>query len=584
MRGLWLVGVVAFQTFASSATLACAVLVAGGNAYWKDNALWSNSIRHSNDFFIKHGWDEANGSFVSELAIDGKKLSDARHLLSSARMVYGLAHGHKLDERYLPLALRQADFLWNKMTAQDAIGTYFLPQVNGQGVAAPQTELAVNYQAYGIGALVALYSVMKEKDPTLLAKIEALYRSFYARYHDSKNLGFFDAYDLAKGRVNTKSYNSTVYVATSFLMPLSYLETPNQNHYVKTALELADIVADHFYDPQTGWLLENFGPAWEEAWRPWQLVTEGDKKYTVSIVGHNFQAAWFLMRAAEYSSASAASKIKYLDIARKIITSMLNSKAINHEYGGVFDCFRRETGETIWHTNMAWWQQAEAILALTKAEAIHLFEDPIQRINALRIRDQILRAYFAYFIDYERGGEYPIVSREGQPILTENKGTAGTGTYHQVELAVFMRKYATAQTRNELADWNQATAEAFFKNYDLAANWPAFVKAQSQLLSPKLVTIVSDHRGIKEFVGIDGYFSSLKFWSDAFATGPDFKVEYVSVNKTEVVARLHGTLTFKRPIQGMNQLRDSGHRWTERITFGSDGSIERLEVHMNLFE
>ena len=151
---------------------------AESNVSWKDTRNWNQSIRHSNDFFIRAGWDETSGSFASEISSDGKVISDTRHLISTSRMIYGLAIGSSVEPTYLPDARCQADFLLGKMTASDLKGPYFEAAVDANGTPkGARTSLVVNEQAYGLNGLVALYTVTH--DPALRAKIEVLYKSFY---------------------------------------------------------------------------------------------------------------------------------------------------------------------------------------------------------------------------------------------------------------------------------------------------------------------------------------------------------------------------------------------------------------------
>lgn len=404
---------------------------------WDNKTLWDASQAHSNNFYIKNAWNAESGSFASEISSEGKVLSEKRHLIASSRMIYGLAHSAQIDPTYLGFAEREAQFLLQKMTDQDQDGIYFKSIVDAKGNSLTSDDtLIVNAQAYGLNGLVALYKVTK--NPELLQKIEVIYDDFYHRFHDPVNMGFFDGYDRkARQAVKTKSFNSTVYVATSFLFELAQLPTSRQEQYVKTATELADIVATNFIDSKTNWIIENFSSDWKPEWRDWQV--QGDS--TIGITGHNYQAAWLLMRATEFSQVTKEKKTQYLESAKLILSSMLKSKSLDLENGGFFDAFKRESDEPMWHTNKAWWQQAEAILALTKADQLNLFKKSLD-FNIKQVRDQALRFYFAHFIDYQNGGEFPVVQKDGTPVLTENKGQLGTGTYHQVELAKFMKEYA----------------------------------------------------------------------------------------------------------------------------------------------
>jgi mannose/cellobiose epimerase-like protein (N-acyl-D-glucosamine 2-epimerase family) len=331
-----------------------------------------------------------------------------------------------------------------------AVPPYFLSIVDPAGARiGEQGPLVVNEQAYGFNGLVA--RLRRSGDPALYRRLRELYEAFYARFHDERGGGFFDQFDLASGQaVKTKSYNSTVYVATSFLLELALLDSAHQGEYLATARELADLVATRFLDPSTGWIVENFTADWAPDWRGWQrqAVVDGnggERIVSIGVVGHNFQAAWFLLRAAELPGTAPERAEAYLAAARSILHSMLGSAAVDWADGGVLDSFRREDGIPMWNSNKAWWQQAEAMMALTHADRIGLFADSGQRIRAARARDQILQFYFAHFIDAKNGGEFPVVAKDGSPILSENKGALGTGSYHQVELAAFMKAYARRQ-------------------------------------------------------------------------------------------------------------------------------------------
>lgn len=121
----------------------------------------------------------------------------------------------------------------------------------------------------------------------------------------------------------------------------------------------------------------------------------------------------------------------------------------------------------------------------------------------------------------------------------------------------------------------------FFRNYSLIGDWAAFQKEQAKLLSSYLVTVVSDHRGRRYFSGPEGYFASLGYWGQIFSTGDDFWVHLDSVTKSQVTARVRGTITMKLP-SGTKQIRDDQHQWKEIFTFDRNGRIQRLDVRMNL--
>lgn len=97
-----------------------------------------------------------------------------------------------------------------------------------------------------------------------------------------------------------------------------------------------------------------------------------------------------------------------------------------------------------------------------------------------------------------------------------------------------------------------------------------------------LTNFFTDHVREHVYSGVSGYFKSLGDWSQSFATGPDFRVEIVDESPKKVVARIHGTLYFKTPINGLTELNDNQHAWTEIFHLSAEGRIETLEVQMNL--
>lgn len=389
---------------------------------WRDASLWERLRKHSLDFFDRHAWDESSGSYASEIGADGSRLSDTRHLIALSRMIYGTAHGGRVER-----AQKTAAFLLDKMVKVDQDGPYFLPALDpaARGEQLPDV-LVVNEQAYGLCGLVALYAVTKNAD--LGVQIERLYKAFLARFHDPKDGAFFEKWDrTTRKSLPHKSYNSVVYPATSFLMALDEVR-PDLG--VRPILQdLGRRVVDHLIDRRTGWLVEQFDAKWTPQWDgTWQKVDEG----TVSIAGHNLQAAWLLMRLSLHGGDDAT---RFRGGAEYLITQMLDRGAFDPEYGGLFDCFLREKSKTIWHTNKAWWQQAIAIQTLTLAELIAV--GPRDRVRTER--DRTLAFYTRYFID-PNGGEWAEVEANGKA-LPKPKGQLGKSTYHTGELTLFLLNY-----------------------------------------------------------------------------------------------------------------------------------------------
>mgnify|MGYP001545199951 CR=1 FL=1 len=396
-----------------------------GTASYSFAENWQERMAHTMAFFAPY-WDESSGSFPSEINFDGTQKSETRHLIATSRMIYGLAHTDNIEKARL-----QAKFMTEQMMRSDNFGPYFLSSVvPGEETETP-SELVVNKQAYGLNGLVALYQ--KTGDQMVLNLIYQVFETFMERFHDEEMGGFFDKFNMETGApIKTKSYNSTVYVATSFLFDL--YEATEDEQFGRLLVELATLVARHFPDSETGFIIENFDSEWNPQWREWQKQPEG----TIGISGHNFQAAWLLLRAAELTEVVSEKQEKlFKTTAAEILNSMLSKETVvDRVNGGVGDVYVRETGQTMWHTNKAWWQQAEAILALRAAEVAQ-----IDVTNAKTVRKQIQSFYINNFIDRTNGGEFAVVTKEGTAVDGEMKAQAGKSTYHAIELARFMIRY-----------------------------------------------------------------------------------------------------------------------------------------------
>lgn len=411
---------------------------------WDNRSTWIHSMEHSVEFFNRSAWMSNCEVYLTQIdAFGNRTASEHRGIVALSRMLYGLAHSSHISK-----ANAVAEFILQKMVRRDQIGEYFVPVVDSFGrplnakgeVVAPPEELVVSEQAYGLSGLVALYQVTA--DTKLLERIRSLYISFYKRFHDPEKLGFFDRFSVKTQTTSaTKSYNSTVYVATSFLFELAKTDLNFASHevpgYQSTVHELGGLIVSHFLDPSTGWLNENFDRDWQVAWRDWQKQPEG----TIGVVGHNFQAAWLLLRMSSVSEGIRATK--YRDAAKFILTQMLSKPVIDSSNGGLFDVFVRETSKHMWHTNKAWWQQAEGILAMTLAERMNLFDGHKELSAKLTAeRDKAMAFYFRHFVDTKFGGEFAEVQADGAPLMDKLKGDFGKSTYHTVELARYMLRYS----------------------------------------------------------------------------------------------------------------------------------------------
>lgn len=397
------------------------------------------------------------GRFIPENVDGNGAVKDTKlSTLTQSRHLYGLVHAAQNtgDPAYLQRARELGDTILKHFVGREVDGKrvppFFHEQVEMQGASAVSqrssaggNNLTVNQQAYGLSGLVALYGATK--DPALLKDIRALHNAFVERFHDARTGGFFDhAHADGSGNDGLKSYNSTVYVAMSYLADLAAVDQgPGAPDYRGQLRELADLVVEKFPDPKTGFIVENFDADWRPAWREWQVQqapgAEGTPQtFSIGIVGHNTQAAWFLLRQFEESGDA-----KYRDTAVTLMNNML-AKGYDAEQGGFYNAAKREEtrpGERwMWGTNKSWWQQAEGMQALLLADKLGVLD----RIGADGVSGrQALEDTLGFWSSFSRpgGGEYAEVARDGTPVPGD-LGGFGKATYHVSQLAEVARDAA----------------------------------------------------------------------------------------------------------------------------------------------
>lgn len=403
-------------------------------AYRVAPLLVQNMTKAVDRFLVS--WDEQGRYIPENIDAQGNVLNHRLTALTQSRHLYGLAQGYLAtgSSLYAHKATQLADSFLRNFVADTADGRHVPPffheQVEMIGATATPVEssvLTANQQAYGLAGLVALYKATE--DPALLARIRTLHQAFVQRFHDDVQGGFFDHAAVAGARPDTfKSYNSMLYVACAYLKDLAEVDRgAGAPDYSRLLNEIATIVADRFLDPRTGFIIENFDANWKPAWRDWQQ----QGPFTIGIVGHNMQTAWFLLRMHESTGNN-----RYREASVSIMNSMLE-RGYDWNHGGFYNAAKREEQDPsqrwMWGTSKAWWQQAEGMQALMLADKLGVLKEVRcqQGTGSTALWGAI--AFWRHFARPE-GGEYKEVEENGKAI-DGNLGEFGKATYHVSQLA-----------------------------------------------------------------------------------------------------------------------------------------------------
>jgi hypothetical protein len=121
----------------------------------------------------------------------------------------------------------------------------------------------------------------------------------------------------------------------------------------------------------------------------------------------------------------------------------------------------------------------------------------------------------------------------------------------------------------------------FFENYSLLPDYDAFRQAQSELMLPSVHVDSCDHRGWQSLDGVDSYVASIRDWMKYYTDSDDRSFEQTRDDGTNVEVRVHGTIVFREPINGVSKIKDADHNWHEVFVI-EGGKIAKARIDMGI--
>jgi len=346
------------------------------------------------------------GSMTNDLVVDPAAERGAV-LTSRILWAYSAAFARYRDPAYLAMA----DFAYGDLQSHfrdPEHGGYWWSIAAGGAVLVDRKQ--VLGQAFAIYALAEYHAATGRREP--LDAATATYR-LIEEHAAARHGGYVDAVGRAweptpEGRLSgpdldtPKSQDSHLHVVEAYTRLLTVWPDPA----LRSALAKAvDVMTTRIFNPSTGHLGQYFA----EDWTP--------RSDRISY-GHDIEAAWLLMRAAEVlKDPGLVARMKPL--ALKIADATL-AEGVDAD-GGVFN----QGGPLgLTDTNKEWWPQAEAVIGFLDAYRLSHSERYLEA--ALRTWDFIeLR-----LIDSRRGEWFRGVTRDGHVLGGELKVSFWKCPYH----------------------------------------------------------------------------------------------------------------------------------------------------------
>lgn len=330
-------------------------------------------------------------------------------LVASARHLYGLANAGAESR-----AFAMAEFFRAHFVDRSSSKPRFLESVrvdaDGRAHQVPQSRLTARSQAAGLTGLVALYA--KHRDPGLRDEIRALHVSFVERFWDEEHGGFWHELELDDAPRPYKSVDSTVGTAVAYLLELAAVDKlPSSSPfcYERLLASLGQLTTRYVIRSGPGLVINE---TFSRDWSPTPIPGDWRTSKHASAVGHQMQAAWFLLGLHERGRAENFGRA-----AVRLLGRVLED-CIDWTNGLVYSALDNDAKPARWGARRSAWQQAFAIAALLRATKLSLI-DSIPASQPGRSGRDALELLLERWPSFLRpqGGHYQEVESDGTPVV-----------------------------------------------------------------------------------------------------------------------------------------------------------------------
>ena len=346
-------------------------------------------------FWLKYTRDPERGGFYGLITDDMTVKKNApRGALLTSRILWTFSAAYRTyhDPQYLEMARWAYRDLTENFQDKESGGLFWTITADNKPLDAHKQ---IYGQVFGIYALAEFFRATGEQ-PALDQAI-ALYRLVEKHAHDSKNGGYFDAFDRQWKQLNDrenvlgkapKSQNSHIHILEAYTTLYRAWPDPELRENQRSLIE---VTIKHIIDPRTHHLILFLKPDW---------VPVGDE---ISY-GHDIELSWLLVEAAEVlgdPAVIAQARPVALAIAQATLAEGVDPD------GGVIN---EGDPHGYTNTNKDWWPQAEAAVGFLNAYQLS------HEARYFTAAKQSWNFIEAKFVDRKYGDWIESVTREGKPI------------------------------------------------------------------------------------------------------------------------------------------------------------------------
>jgi len=362
------------------------------------------------EFWAQEVYQPERESFTGRIDQVGNKYPDAdlgAVLITRILWTFSAAFKYSPQESYKVVA--DAAFELVKQSFWDhQFGGLFWSVNHNRQVSSPRKQAYA--QGFGLYGLSEYFSAFG--DPLALDYARSLYRILEDEFYEPQFGGYLEALDrdwseIDDQRLSEKDANApkTMNTHLHILEPYSNLYRVDPSTKLKERLEsMTRLFLDKIIHPETGHFDLFFA-------RDWSRLS------TIHSYGHNIEGAWLLHEAAELIGNPLLTE--EVERASERLVKVTMNEGTDHD-GSLFN--EREDG--VLDTDRHWWPQAEAMVGYL--DAYEITGNSAYLVECARIWDFIKKK----LIDREHGEWFWRVSKDGKPVVTEDKAGFWKCPYH----------------------------------------------------------------------------------------------------------------------------------------------------------
>ncbi|MEO5891412.1 MAG: AGE family epimerase/isomerase [Ferruginibacter sp.] len=300
-------------------------------------------------YWIQNTHDALNGGFIGRIDENNISYADApKGAVLNARILWAFSAAYKItgDPEHLHFARIAFNYFTANFIDTDYGGVYWTVDPTGRPLDTKKQVYALAFAVYGYSA----YFEISNNEAAKNTAIE-LYRQIEVHSFDKENSGYLEAFtrdwqSIDDFRLSEKDANEKKTMNTHLHVLEAYTALyriwPDQ----QLKLQIKSLIQnfeDHFVDKATGHLVLFFDENW-------------NIKSTTSSYGHDIEAAWLLLEAAETIGEQSLTEV-VKNISVKISTAA--TKGLDKD-GGLWYESEKNTHHIIKEKH--WWVQAEAMV------------------------------------------------------------------------------------------------------------------------------------------------------------------------------------------------------------------------------